>query len=182
MADSPTFLGLKGQKLVYAVTFTCSIGFLLFGYDLGYMGGLTTSPNFLSQFGNPNPSLLGFLVSAYEVGAMFGALGVFTIGDRLGRKPNNITGAIIVIIGAAIQCSSYGVPQFLVGRLIAGFGLGMMTTVRIDMQTFSLLFRRLSSLILGTQVIPVWLAECAMPTNRGRMMAMQLSAQQFPPF
>lgn len=136
MANSPTFLGLKGQKLVYAVTFTCSIGFLLFGYDLGYMGGLTTSPNFLHQFGNPNPSLLGFLVSAYEVGAMCGALGVFAIGDRLGRKPNNFMGAIIVSIGAAIQCSSYGVPQFLVGRLIAGFGLGMMTTVRSDPPNF----------------------------------------------
>ncbi|KAK5706969.1 hypothetical protein LTR17_021112 [Elasticomyces elasticus] len=26
-----------------------------------------------------------------------------------------------------------------------------------------------------TTVIPIWLAECAMPKNRGRMMAMQLS-------
>lgn len=29
MAPSPTFLKLKGQNLVYAVTFCCSIGFLL---------------------------------------------------------------------------------------------------------------------------------------------------------
>ncbi|KAK0800183.1 hypothetical protein LTR75_008977 [Friedmanniomyces endolithicus] len=116
------------------------------------MGGLTTSPEFLNQFGNPNASLLGFLVSAYEVGAMIGAIAVFFVGDRVGRKPNNIAGAIIVAIGAAIQTSSYGVGQFLAGRLIAGFGLGMCTTV-----------------------IPIWLAECAMPKNRGRMMAMQLS-------
>ncbi|GAB7343816.1 hypothetical protein MBLNU457_1786t2 [Dothideomycetes sp. NU457] len=149
---SPTYCRLKGQKLVYAVTFCCSIGFLLFGYDLGFMGGLTTSPEFLDQFGNPNASLLGFLVSAYEVGAMFGAVFVFTLGDRFGRKPNNIVGAVIVAIGAIIQSTSFGVAQFLVGRLIAGFGLGMMTTV-----------------------IPIWLAECAMPKSRGRMMAMQLS-------
>lgn len=116
------------------------------------MGGLTTSKEFLDQFGNPNPSLLGFLVSAYEVGAMFGAAFIFLMGDRFGRKPNNLVGAGIVAIGAAIQCSSYGVAQFLVGRLIAGFGLGMMTTV-----------------------IPIWLAECSMPKSRGRMMAMQLS-------
>jgi MFS family permease len=51
-----------------------------------------------------------------------------------------------------IQCTSFGAAQFLVGRIVAGFGLGIMTTV-----------------------IPVWLAECAMPKNRGRMMAMQLS-------
>jgi len=116
------------------------------------MGGLTTSPEFLNQFGNPNASLLGFLVSAYEIGAMFGAGLIFLMGDRYGRKPNNIVGAIIVAIGAVIQATSFGVAQFLVGRLIAGFGLGMMTTV-----------------------IPIWLAECSMPKSRGRMMAMQLS-------
>ncbi|KAK3939791.1 general substrate transporter [Diplogelasinospora grovesii] len=151
-SSSPTYARLKGQNLVYAVTFCCSIGFLLFGYDLGYMGGLTTSPEFLDRFGNPNASLLGFLVSSYEVGAMLGAGFTFLLGDRFGRKPINIAGAVIVATGAAIQTASFGVPQFLVGRIVAGFGLGMMTTV-----------------------IPIWLSECAMPKNRGRMMAMQLS-------
>ncbi|KAN0110858.1 putative hexose carrier protein [Hyaloscypha variabilis] len=152
MATSRTFVGLKGQNLIYAVTLCCSFGFLLFGYDLGFMGGLTTSTAFLDVFGNPNASLLGFLVSSYEVGAMFGAIFVFLLGDRFGRRPNNIAGAIIVAIGATIQSTTFTLPQFLVGRLVAGFGLGIMTTV-----------------------IPIWLTECAMPKSRGRMMAMQLS-------
>lgn len=151
-ASPPTYVGLKGQNLIYAVTLCSSIGFLLFGYDLGFMGGLTTSNEFLNTFGNPNASLLGFLVSAYEVGAMLGAVCTFVIGDRLGRKQNNLVGALIVAVGAVIQTASFGVAQFLVGRVVAGFGLGMMTTV-----------------------IPIWLAECAMPKSRGRMMAMQLS-------
>lgn len=92
------------------------------------------------------------MVSSYEVGATFGAVFTFILGDRFGRKPYNLAGSIIVIVGAVIQTSSYGVAQFLIGRLIAGFGLGLMTTV-----------------------IPVWLAECSMPKSRGRMMAMQLS-------
>ncbi|KUL83010.1 hypothetical protein ZTR_09314 [Talaromyces verruculosus] len=128
--DSPTFIGLKGQPLVYAVTLCCGLCFLLFGYDLGFMGGLSTSKEFLNQFGNPGASLLGFLISSYEIGAMIGALYIFLLGDKFGRKPN-------VMIGAG---------------LVAGFGLGMMTTV-----------------------IPVWLAECANPKSRGRMAAMQLS-------
>jgi MFS family permease len=99
MSTSPTFISLKGQNLIYAVTLCCSFGFLLFGYDLGFMGGLTTSTAFLDVFGNPNASLLGFLVSAYEVGAMFGAIFVFILGDRYGRKTNNIAGAIIVALG-----------------------------------------------------------------------------------
>jgi MFS family permease len=134
---SPSFCGLRGQALVYAVTFCCSIGFLLFGYDLGFMGGLTTSPEFLGVFGNPGSSLLAFLVASYEIGCTLGALFEFTMGDRYGRKPNNIAGAVIVAIGAILQTTSFGLAQFLVGRLVAGFGLGMMTTV-----------------------IPIWLSEC----------------------
>ncbi|KAJ5218065.1 hexose carrier protein [Penicillium cinerascens] len=149
---SPTYLGLKGQNLIYAVTLCCSFGFLLFGYDLGFMGGLTTSPTFLGTFGNPQASLLAFLVASYEVGAMIGALFQFLNGDRFGRKTNNMAGAVIVAIGATLQASSFSLPQFLVGRIVAGFGLGMMTTV-----------------------IPIWLSECSMPKSRGRMMAMQLS-------
>jgi MFS family permease len=151
-APSPTFVGLKGPNLIYVVKLCCSFGFLLFGYDLGFMGGLITSTAFLDVFGNPNASLLGFLVSSYEFGAMFGAIFVFLLGDRFGRRPNNIAGAIIVAIGATIQSTTFTLPQFLVGRLVAGFGLGIMTTV-----------------------IPIWLTECALPKSRGRMMAMQLS-------
>ncbi|KAI5200372.1 hypothetical protein AUEXF2481DRAFT_701769 [Aureobasidium subglaciale EXF-2481] len=149
---SPTFIKLKGQNLVYAVTFACSIGFLLFGYDLGFMGGLTTSTTFLRTFEDPNASLLGFLVSSYEIGALLGAVFVFLLGDRFGRKPIMVTGAVVVSVGAAVQTSSFGSAQFIVGRIVAGFGLGMMTSV-----------------------IPIWLIECATPKSRGRMMAMQLS-------
>jgi sugar porter (SP) family MFS transporter len=141
------------------VGFTCSLplrSYLtcdrLFGYDLGFMGGLTTSPEFLATFGNPDPTLLGFLVSSYEIGALFGAVFVFLLGDRYGRKPTKLSGAGVISIGAVIQSTSFGVGQFLAGRIIAGFGLGMMTSV-----------------------IPIWLAECAAPKSRGRMIAMQLS-------
>lgn len=148
----PTYIRLKGQSLIYAVTLCSSIGFLLFGYDLGYMGGLTTSQEFLNTFNNPDAAILGFFVSIYEIGAMIGAAFTFSLGDRLGRRANNLIGATIVAVGAVIQCSSFSTGQFLFGRIVAGFGLGMMTSV-----------------------IPVWLAECAMPKSRGRMVAMQLS-------
>ncbi|KAK7206013.1 putative hexose carrier protein [Myxozyma melibiosi] len=150
---SPSYLGLKGQPLLYAVTLCCSVSFLLFGYDLGFMGGLTTNTEFLNQFGNPNSTLLGFLVSAYEVGAMFGALAQFAVGDYFGgRKNNNIIGISTLIVGAAIQTSSFSQGQFIAGRIVAGLGLGVVTTV-----------------------IPIWLSECTVPKSRGRMMAMQLS-------
>lgn len=118
MASTPTFLRLRGPALVYAVTFASSIGFCLFGYDLGFMGGLTTSPEFLGVFGNPNAALLGFMVSAYEIGALFGAAAQFVIGDRVGRKWNNVAGAVVVAVGAVLQASSNSLAQFLVGRIV----------------------------------------------------------------
>jgi sugar porter (SP) family MFS transporter len=124
----------------------------LFGYDLGFMGGVTTSAIFQDTFDHPNPSLLGFLVASYELGALFGALIIFILGDRFGRRTINMSGVSIIAIGGAIQASSFGVPQFLVGRIVSGLGLGMTTSV-----------------------IPIWLAECTVPKSRGRMIAIQLS-------
>jgi MFS family permease len=116
------------------------------------MGGVTTSKTFQSTFDHPNPSLLGFLVASYEIGALFGALLIFILGDTFGRRTINMAGVTVISIGGAIQASSFGVPQFLVGRIISGVGLGMTTSV-----------------------IPIWLAECTSPKSRGRMIGIQLS-------
>ena len=129
MSNSITFIGLKGQNLVYAVTFCCSVGFAQIGYDLGFMGGLSTNPEFLAVFNNPNASLLGFLVSAYDVGCLCGAFFQFVLGDRYGRKNSNIGGGVFVFVGSILQASSFGLAQYLVGRIVAGFGLGIMTSV-----------------------------------------------------
>lgn len=116
------------------------------------MGGVTTSKTFESTFSHPNPSLLGFLVASYEIGALFGALIIFIAGERFGRLRINMAGVTVISIGGAIQASPFGVPQFLVGRVVSGIGLGMTTFV-----------------------IPIWLAECTSPKSRGRMIAIQPS-------
>lgn len=33
------------------------------------MGGLVALPSFIQQFGNPNPTFLGFMVASYDVSA-----------------------------------------------------------------------------------------------------------------
>jgi len=51
----------------------------------------------------------------------------------LGRKKTIFVGSIIMVIGAAIQCSSFSLGQLIASRFITGFGNGM---------TFSLQDRR----------------------------------------
>lgn len=40
------------------------------------------------------------------------------IGERLGRKNCIYVGAVLQFLGAALQASSYGVPQMIVGRIV----------------------------------------------------------------
>ena len=56
-----------------------------------------------------------------------------------------------VILGGAIQASSFSLPQMIVGRVIAGLGIGQ-----------------------STAVIPMWQAETSKPQHRGKLVALQL--------
>lgn len=40
----------------------------------------------------------------------------------LGRRKTIFVGSFIMCIGALLQCTSYQLGQFIVGRLVTGFG------------------------------------------------------------
>jgi MFS family permease len=50
-------------------------------------------------------------------------------GDRLGRKNTLRVGAAISCIGAILQFSATTFPQFIIGRVINGFGNGLFICV-----------------------------------------------------
>ncbi|KAJ5587125.1 uncharacterized protein N7459_002890 [Penicillium hispanicum] len=133
------YLGLRGQSLITAIGFCCGSGFLLLGYDQGVMGGVvgyqkkfdsgTSSGNTFAQvFDNPNSTITGLMVSIYEVGCMFGSIGIIIWGDRIGRRMSLVIGGLIVVLGTILQVSSYSRAQFIVGRIVAGLGNGMNTS------------------------------------------------------
>ncbi len=96
----------------------------------------------------------------YEVGAFFGAMTTFFIGERLGRRKMMFIGATIMIIGTIIQITAIGGPdsktngfaQFITGRIITGIGNGM-----------------------NTATIPSWVAECSKAHNRGFLVCIEAS-------
>ena len=65
-------------------------------------------------------STAGISVGAYNVGCFFGAITTIFIGNPLGRRKTIFLGSSIMIVGAALQCSSYSLGQFISGRLITG--------------------------------------------------------------
>ncbi|KAE8847437.1 hypothetical protein HRS9122_04344 [Pyrenophora teres f. teres] len=131
------FLGLRGRPLASAISVTCGLCFLCFGYAQGVMGGLLTVQQFLDRF--PEVDIVndssfhhawvtGLTVGTWHLGCIVSAVATIFIGDLLGRRRTLIIGLTFWVIGEIIQTSSYSFPQFIVGRAIAGFGNGFTTS------------------------------------------------------
>ncbi|GAA5863097.1 hypothetical protein JCM5353_006475 [Sporobolomyces roseus] len=140
--------GVQGQSLVWLASTTAGVAFLLFGkygtirvvgkwvakisrfsgYDQGVMSGLISLDYFIDVMPEvEDPSVAGITVAIYEIGCLFGAIGAILYGDKLGRKTTILVGMIVMICGTIIMTCSYGLPEFIVGRIICGLGNGLNT-------------------------------------------------------
>lgn len=131
------YYGLRGFHLNLAIGIIAGMDFLLFGYDQGVMGGLLTLDSFLSVFPQINVDspplgststqtsvIQGISIGSYNVGCFFGAVATIWLGDVLGRRRMIFAGSSVMVVGAILQCSSFSLPQLIVGRLVTGFGNG----------------------------------------------------------
>ncbi|KAK9364880.1 general substrate transporter [Lipomyces kononenkoae] len=147
---------LRGNTLLAAVTTVTALGFLQIGFDIGLMGGLVNERAFNDTFDSPSPTMLGFIVSIMEVGAFFGSITNSIFGESLGRKKSIAIGVVIMIIGSLLQASSYQRAQLVVGRIVTGFGLGIVNSTT-----------------------PVMQAEFSPKATRGLYVCMQLTTLNF---
>ncbi|KAF2149026.1 putative Myo-inositol transporter 1 [Myriangium duriaei CBS 260.36] len=118
----------RGKKLQYAITFTCQLAFILFGYDQGVFSGIVNSEDFVNTFHHPSSGKEGIIVSIYNLGAFSGCIIAFLIAERLGRRRCMWFAMAWIIVGAVLQCSSYTQAQLLVARYITGIGTGIETS------------------------------------------------------
>lgn len=156
----------RGARLRYALAFTGAAAWILQGYDQGVMNGLLTLPTFYNQFPSINTStpeldsknatLQGTAVALYEVGAAFGALACFFLGDRFGRKWTTSGGAAVVLIGVILQTTSFQLAQLIVARIVTGLGVGSFTAN-----------------------IPTWVGESSDAHQRGGLIMIEGSAAIF---
>jgi MFS family permease len=111
--------------LYVTASIAISVGGLLNGYDTGSIGALATMSQFEDTFGKLSPTLLGFTVSLIMLTGGVPSVFAGHLADRWGRLKTIIAGSMIFVLGAVLQGSSYGLPQFLIGRAIAGLGEGI---------------------------------------------------------
>ena len=72
-------------------------------------------------------------------------------GEVWGRKKSIMWGTTVMAIGALLQTTAYGVPQMIVGRIVAGLGNGM-----------------------NTATAPVWQGETSQIRWRGKLIIFEM--------
>ncbi|BFZ55293.1 Ribulose bisphosphate carboxylase large chain [Savitreella phatthalungensis] len=143
---------LVGRPLLYFTSCFVSLGCFLFGFDQGVMSALIPNPWFKDFFDQPSSTEIGTMVSVLEIGALISSLAVGRIGDILGRKRTIFWGAVIFVIGGALQtfCPTYNV--MIAGRVVAGLGVGMLSTI-----------------------VPVYQSEISPAHDRGRLACIEFT-------
>ncbi|KAG5362281.1 Sugar transporter STL1 [Yarrowia sp. C11] len=143
---------LTGKPLLYFTSVFVSLGVFLFGYDQGVMSGIITGYFFKEFFHDPSRAEIGTMVSILEVGAFVSSLMVGRIGDIIGRRKTIMYGAFIFIIGGAFQTFAVSMSEMILGRVVAGFGVGMLSTI-----------------------VPVYQSEISPPHNRGKLACIEFT-------
>ncbi|KAJ5105145.1 Mitochondrial substrate/solute carrier [Penicillium alfredii] len=128
-AQNAQMHGLVGKPLLYFTSVFVSLGVFLFGYDQGVMSGIITGWYFKDYFNQPSRATIGTVVAILEIGAFISSLLVGRIGDIIGRRKTILYGSMVFFIGGAFQTFATGIPMMMVGRVIAGLGVGALSTI-----------------------------------------------------
>ncbi|KZT27740.1 MFS monosaccharide transporter [Neolentinus lepideus HHB14362 ss-1] len=151
----------KSKLAGILMTSFAAFGGILFGYDTGVISGIKVMCDWLETFGKHNPSAYNtcngygissstesLVVSILSAGTFFGALLGAPIADIVGRKWGVVVACLVFAVGVAMQTGSLGIPLFVVGRIFAGLGVGIVSTL-----------------------IPMYQSECAPKWIRGAVVS-----------
>ncbi|CBF80868.1 putative MFS monosaccharide transporter [Aspergillus nidulans FGSC A4] len=148
--------GLVGKPLLYFTSVFVSLGVFLFGYDQGVMSGIITGLYFKDYFNQPSRAEIGTVVAILEVGAFISSLLVGKIGDLIGRRRTILYGSMVFFVGGAFQTFATGLPMMMLGRIVAGLGVGALSTI-----------------------VPVYQSEISPPHNRGKLACIEFTGNIF---
>jgi MFS family permease len=149
------------------------------GYDTAVIGGTMALDSFRRDFGtnnipqNQRDTIQGNIVSTFQVsypfcdttdslsnlnqaGCFFGALFAFPFAEKIGRKKTMIIASSVFLVGGTLMTASHGqLNMIYAGRAIAGLGIGA-----------------------SSMTVPVYIAEIAPPSVRGRLIGIFEIASQ----
>ncbi|KAJ5525750.1 Major facilitator-type transporter ecdD [Penicillium frequentans] len=145
MASTRQVLGTADLDLIeapvtlraYLICGFASFGGILYGYDSGYISGVLGMDYVKQHFGNPRvptkedpsewiipSSRKSLITSILSAGTFFGALLGGVLAERFGRRLTIMISCLLFSIGVAVQVGTVDVGGLVAGRLIAGLGVG----------------------------------------------------------
>ncbi|XP_043693488.1 sugar transport protein MST7-like isoform X1 [Telopea speciosissima] len=121
--------------------FTAAWGGLIFGYDIGISGGVTSMASFLekffpsvyrketinsstNQYCKFDSMILTLFTSSLYLAALVASFFASTVTRKFGRRRSMGTGGFIFFLGAVINAAAVNVEMLIVGRILLGFGVG----------------------------------------------------------
>lgn len=138
----------NGRITLYVVLscMMAAMGGVIFGYDIGITGGVTSMEPFLNKFfhniylkmksddkvGNycmfDSQLLTSFTSSLYVAGFVTSFFASY-VTRVFGRKPSIVAGGAAFLAGTALGGAAFNVYMLIVGRLLLGVGVGFANQV-----------------------------------------------------
>lgn len=118
---------------IYLFSMIAAFGAVICGYDTGFIGSTVTLDSFLNEFGfddmtsSEKTLVKSNIISVFHVGAFFGALIIYPVGELLGRKIALNVSGFLLTFGSAISLASNterGLGPIYAGRVLTGLGVG----------------------------------------------------------
>ncbi|KAL1291764.1 hypothetical protein HN51_060285 [Arachis hypogaea] len=124
----PTVPQGKSSGTVLPYVGVACLGAILFGYHLGVVNGaLEYMAKDLGIV--ENTVLQGWIVSTLLAGATVGSFTGGTLADKFGRTRTFQLDAIPLAIGAFLCATAQSVQTMIIGRLLAGIGIGVTSAI-----------------------------------------------------
>ncbi|KAF5737736.1 Plastid hexose transporter isoform 2 [Tripterygium wilfordii] len=119
---------LKPSGIVLPFVGVACLGAVLFGYHLGVVNGAL---EYLAKDLGiaENTVLQGWIVSTLLAGATIGSFTGGSLADKFGRTRTFQLDAIPLAIGAFLCATAQSVQTMIVGRLLAGIGIGISSAI-----------------------------------------------------
>ncbi|KAJ9682928.1 hypothetical protein PVL29_018784 [Vitis rotundifolia] len=153
-------------KLTWSVLISCvlgAMGGLIFGYDIGISGGVTSMPTFLekffpsvykkeeldkstNQYCKFDSQILTLFTSSLYLAALVSSLVASYATRRFGRRVSMLVGGLIFMAGAILNAFAVNILMLIFGRIFLGFGVGF-----------------------ASQSVPIYVSEMAPCRHRGAL-------------
>jgi MFS family permease len=97
------------------------------------MASIYVHPGFIKALNKPSKAETGVITSIYYIGTWFSYLFFgHLLADRYGRRVAAASGVLVSALGAVVQASADGeiggLAMMIVGRIICGVGLAIVST------------------------------------------------------